>query len=155
MPTNATLEVFFGDGNTAKVELASAKDRFKDASVSFDHEYKRPGKYKTMFTLSNLVSSFTLKKTSFVLRRITGFTVQTTLKRNASVTGYGSNQDKFPVSETIVFKMSAQSGDVERFLVEKESSMYKETTLDEIQFSSESVSKERTNIFYSSVHWSL
>ena len=151
LPTNATLEIFYGDGTTSKHEIPSdGKNKVKkgsgnqltfDASGSlvFNHEFARSGKYKVMFTLSNLVSSLTLKKQAFVLRRIAGLSVDDRIKGREKTAGYGPEANRYPTGQVVNFRLNVTEGDVDKYLVELNGELFKETTLDTVAFSTKEV----------------
>lgn len=139
LPTNASLEIFYGDGSTEKHEIRESMSQMQDGELKFEHSYEKSGKYKTMFTLTNLVSALTLKKESFLLRRIHNLALQVKMKDRSEMDGYGKDRDRFPTSKIIQFKLNVQDGDVERFVIEHNGQMFKETTLDQVQFSSQEV----------------
>lgn len=156
MPTNATLEIFYGDGTTSKHEIPSdSKKKTKKGSgnqltfdpsgnLVFNHEFGRSGKYKVMFTLSNLVSSLTLKKQVFVLRRIAGLSVEDRIKGREQVAGYGPEANRYPTGKVLNFRFNVTDGDVDKYLVELNGELFKETTLDSMAFSTKEV---RTHFF--------
>lgn len=141
LPTNASLEIFFGDGSTERHEIPQSMSQMKDGQLEFEHEFQKAGKYKTMFTLSNLVSRLTLKMQSFVLKRIHGLSLQVNMKGREESDGFGLNSDRFPTSKLIEFKLNVEDGDVERFVIQRNGQMFKETTQDRVQFSSQEVRK--------------
>lgn len=139
LPTNASLEIFYGDGSTERHEIRESMSQMQDGQLNFEHTYEKSGKYKTMFTLTNQVSALTLKKESFLLRRIHGLGLQVKMKDSSQMDGFGKNRDRFPASKIIEFKLNVEDGDVERFVIEHNGQMFKETTLDRVQFSSQEV----------------
>lgn len=149
LPTNATLEIFYGDGTTSKHEIPSdgGKKGKKGSQLTFDasgslvfnHEFARSGKYKVMFTLSNLVSSLTLKKQAFVLRRIAGLSVEDRIKGRGEVAGYGPQMNRYPTGKVVNFRFNVTEGDVDKYLVELNGELFKETTLDTMAFSTKEV----------------
>ena len=134
LPTNASLEIFYGDGSTERHEIRESMAQMRDGELTFEHPYEKSGKYKTMFTLTNLVSALTLKQESFMLRRVHGLAVQVKLKDRSEMDGFGKDGIRFPTSKVIEFKLNVQDGDVERFVIEHNGQMFKETTLDRVQF---------------------
>lgn len=139
LPTNASLEIFYGDGSTEKHEIHESMSQMEDGQLTFEHAYPKSGKYKTMFTLTNLVSSLTLKKESFILRRVQGLSVQVKMKDRSQTDGFGKDGDRYPTSKIIEFQLNVEEGDVERYVIERNGEMFKETTLDRLQFSSPEV----------------
>jgi hypothetical protein len=111
----------------------------KPGELFFQHEFSKSGKYRTMFTLSNMVSALTLKKESFVMRKIHGLSVDLKHKSGQVIQSYGKNKDRYPVSDLIRFHMKVQKGDVERYIVERNGETFKETTLDVVPFSTTEV----------------
>lgn len=95
-----------------------------------------------MFTLSNMVSTLTLKKESFVMRKIKEVSVDMKHKSGQMIESFGRNGDRFPVKDLIRFHLRVKEGDVERFIVERNGEVFKETTLDVVPFTATEVSKE-------------
>jgi len=140
LPTDASLEIFYGDGFTEKYPVdRGLKQWIKPGVLFFQHEFPKSGKYRTMFTLTNLVSTLTLKKESFVMRRIQGLSVEMKHKSGQVIKSYGKNGDRYPVSDLIRFHLRVMEGDVERFIVERNGEIYKETTLDVVPFTTTEV----------------
>lgn len=129
-------QVFYGDGSTEKVELPENPIELPDGYMAFSHEYPKPGKYKVMFTLSNLVTSLTLKTESYLLRRINGLSAEVGLKGRATADGYGNNKERFPTNKVIQFKLSTEEGDVEKYFVELNGQPFKATTVPLVSYSS-------------------
>ena len=117
----------------------------KTGVMIFHHEYVKSGKYKAMFTLSNLISNVILKKQVVVMRRITELSVVSKLRGKESDEGYGIRRDRYPAGKTIDFKIRTEDGDVEKYLIEINGQPFKDTTLDKISFSSQEV---RVTTFY-------
>lgn len=107
--------------------------------MAFTHVYQKPGKYKVMFTMTNLVTALTLKTETYLLRRINGLAVETRIKGRAVTDGYGNTKDRFPTGKVIQFKLSTEVGDVEKFFVELNGEPYKTTTASSVSFSSTEV----------------
>ena len=122
-----------------KLELPEQWADITDGQLTFTHEYPKPGKYKAMFTLHNIVSTLTLKSEAFLLRRIDGLMVETGLKGRPVPDGYGLNKDRYPVNKVIQFKTSVAGGDVEKYIVELNGEQFKSTTNPTIKYSSTEV----------------
>lgn len=140
LPTNATLEIMYGDG-TAPEKRTVTPDNMQNGHLLFSHAYAKPGKYKSMFTLTNVVSALTLKTESYLLRRINGLTVDVMLKGRDgnALDGYGRNKARFPTNRVIQFKASVAEGDVEKYIVELNGEQYKTTTNPTLKFSTTEV----------------
>lgn len=92
-----------------------------------------------MFTLANTVSSLTLKKETFVLRRIHGLTVDLIQKDKTKMVGFGRNEKRFPILKPIRFAMKVETGDVDRYIIELNGQVWSETTKDVIAFNTSEV----------------
>ena len=127
---------------TETVRLPQALTQIKNGLMTFDHEYMKSGKYKAMFTLSNIISNLVLKKQVVVMKRITGLSVEAKIRGRQETGGYGSRKDRYPTGTSIDFIMRTTEGDVEKYLIEINGQPFKETTLDKMSFSSQEVRAE-------------
>lgn len=77
LPTNGSVSILFGDGSTLDWTIPEKWSELPNGEKIFSHRYKHPGHYKVIVTMSNLVSTLTLKTDIFLLRRINGFELET------------------------------------------------------------------------------
>lgn len=134
--------MFYGDGGSEKVMVSDQSLDLADSGMQFKHEYAKKGKYKVMFTLSNLVTSLTLKAEATLMNRIQGLDVSVKVKgRGAVENGYGPGHDRYPVNKMIQFNMSVADGDVEKYVIELNGQPLKSTTNPILKYSTAEVNE--------------
>ncbi|RWS14806.1 polycystic kidney disease protein 1-like protein 2-like protein [Dinothrombium tinctorium] len=129
LPTNATAYILFGDGSTYRWQIPEKE--FPGRKHSFEHEYRHSGKYRVTATLSNIVSSVSLKTEVYLQRKIDGFRVNFGMRdkrRKELISGYGPNADRYPVNKKITFNFDVETGDVHKYIIYLNGQLLKETT---------------------------